>query len=195
MTSILFARHGETDWNLWRRVQGSTDTALNKSGVRQAEKLGEKLKGEGIARIFTSEMQRARETAQIVASRLQIPVEPRAGLQELNLGDWEGRTWRQIERGWPELFSEWSRSKRDTRPPRGETYGELLNRFVRTVLEIARETRGDALIVTHSACMLAFQAELNRTPLETMLRDYSAPNAEAIPISAERILNRWSERT
>lgn len=88
MTSILFARHGETDWNLWRRVQGSTDTALNESGVRQAEKLGEKLKGEGIARIFTSEMQRARETAQIVASRLQIPVEPRAGLQELNLGDW-----------------------------------------------------------------------------------------------------------
>ena len=43
MTSILFARHGETDWNLWRRVQGSTDTALNESGVRQAEKLGEKL--------------------------------------------------------------------------------------------------------------------------------------------------------
>lgn len=194
MRQILLARHGETDWNARRWVQGSTDTSLNENGVRQAERLSEKLlaRGERIERVFTSQMRRARETAEIVARRLNVSLLACEGLQELNLGEWEGRTWRQIERGWPELFSEWSCDKRNVRPPRGETYSELLERFVRAVRGIARESRGDALIVTHSACMLAFQAELNRTPLETMLRDYAAPNAEAIAIPAERILERWS---
>ena len=195
LRQIVLARHGETDWNARRWVQGSTDTSLNESGVRQAERLSEKLLARGgrIERVFTSEMRRARETAEIGAGRLNFPLIARAGLQELNLGDWEGRTWRQIERGWPERFAEWSRDKRSVRPPHGETYQELLERFVGAVRRIVSETRGDALIVTHSACMLAFQAELNRTPLETMLRDYAAPNAEAIPVSADKILERWGE--
>ncbi len=138
MRQILLARHGETDWNARRWVQGSTDTSLNESGVRQAERLSEKLLARGgrIERVFTSEMRRARETAEIVAGRLNIPLIARAGLQELNLGDWEGRTWRQIERGWPERFAEWSRDKRSVRPPHGETYQELLERFVGAVRRI-----------------------------------------------------------
>lgn len=191
MTQIFFARHGETEWNVLRRVQGSTDTALNGNGLRQAIDLGDALKHQGITHIYTSKMRRARQTAEIVARNLDVPVEVRDGLHELNLVDWEGHTWYQIERKWPRRFAEWSRSKRRTRPPHGETYEELLYRFIRAVTRIAREAQGNALIVTHSACMLSFQAELYRTPLENMLRDYQAPNAEAIPISAEEILKRW----
>ena len=60
------------------------------------------------------------------------------------------------------------------------------------VLKIVREAKGDVMIVSHSACLLAFQAELNRTPLERMLRDYAAPNAGIIEIDARRILDRWA---
>lgn len=193
MRRILFARHGETDWNMHRWVQGHTDTELNAAGIRQAERLGERLARAhvGVARVYTSEMRRARVTGEIVARRLGVECEARAGLQELNLGDWEGCTWRGIERGWPELFARWSADKREVRPPNGETYRELLDRFVGAVLEIVDESEGEVLIVSHSACMLSFQAELNRTPLERMLADYAAPNAEAIAIDADRILNRW----
>ena len=193
MTQILLARHGETEWNVFRRVQGTTDTLLNENGVRQAESLGESLKNQALTRIYTSKMHRARQTAEIVAEMLNVPLEVREGLQELNLGDWEGCTWHQIERNWPKRYAEWSRNKRRTRPPHGETYEELLTRCVKAVVKITREAKGNVLVVTHSACMLAFQAELNRTPLENMLRDYAAPNAEAIPIPAEAILKRWRE--
>ncbi len=191
MTRIFFARHGETEWNSFRRVQGSTDTHLNANGIHQAERLAESLRDKEITQIFTAKMHRARETAQIVAQHLHVPLTECDGLQELNLGDWEGCTWPEIERRDSKTFAEWSRNKRFVRPPNGETYDELLNRFTHIVLQIVRNARGNVLIVTHSACMLAFQAELKRTPLESMMSDYTAPNAEAIAFSSEEILNRW----
>lgn len=191
---VYFARHGETDWNAHRWVQGSTDTLLNAAGIAQAEKLGETLKARGaqIKCVYTSELRRAQTTGKIVARKLGVPCESRPGLQEIGLGDWEGRTWRQIEHEWPELHKDWETRKRSTRPPNGETYVELLERFVGAVLKIVREAQGDVMIVSHSACLLAFQAELNRTPLERMLKDYTAPNAGVIEIDAQRILDRWA---
>ena len=191
---VYFARHGETDWNARRWVQGCTDTELNAAGIAQAERLGSTLKekGIGITCVYTSELKRAHTTGSIVARRLGVPCEARPGLQEINLGDWEGHTWRQIEREWPELHRDWETRKRITRPPNGENYVELLERFVAAVLKIVREAKGDVMIVSHSACLLAFQAELNRTPLERMLRDYAAPNAGIIEIDARRILDRWA---
>lgn len=191
---VRLARHGETDWNARRWVQGSNDIELNAVGVEQAKKLGEALAGEkAIVRVYASEMRRASATARIVAERLGVPWELRKGLQEIGLGDWEGHTWRQIERNWPDVFRQWTADKRNIRPPKGETYREMLDRFIAAVLDIIRDAEGDVLIVTHSACILAFLAELNRTPLERMLRDYSAPNAEAIELDAAAILNRWPQ--
>lgn len=193
---IYFARHGETEWNARRWVQGSTDTALNSVGEEQARRLAETLAAleTPITYVYSSEMQRAKRTGQIVAERLGVPFEPRPGLQELNLGDWEGHTWRQIEKGWPEEYRYWEDYKSIARAPNGECYDELLERFVGAVLRIVREAKGDVLIVSHSACMLSFQAALNRTPIESMLKDYCAPNAEAIVIDADRILARWAEQ-
>ena len=192
---VYFARHGETEWNAFRRVQGSTDIPLNATGIAQAERLGDALKAQGakIACVYTSELRRARMTGEIVAGKLDAPCVARPGLQEIALGDWEGCTWRQIAQRWPEIYESWETKKRTTRPPNGENYVELLERFVGAVLKIVREAEGDVMIVSHSACMLAFQAELNRTPLERMMKEYAAPNAEAIVIDGERILKRWSE--
>lgn len=189
---IWLARHGETDWNARRRVQGCSDVPLNAAGEAQARALGDFLRREArVARVYTSEMRRARATAQIVAEALGAPVEARPGLQEMALGAWEGHSWQEIRRRWPELHARWAASRRGVRPPGGETYQEVLARFVPAVVRIAREAQGEALIVTHSACMVSFLAELNSTPLETMFEDYRAPNAGATPVERSRILARF----
>ena len=77
---IFMARHGETDWNVERRIQGNTDIPLNENGIRQANSLASYLerqvvgKGGTFTHIFTSPLERAKETAEIVGNRLHVPV-------------------------------------------------------------------------------------------------------------------------
>ena len=189
---IWLARHGETDWNARRWVQGQSDIPLNAAGEAQARQLGERLAREAsIQRVYSSGMRRARATARIAAETLGAPWVVRGGLQEIGLGEWEGHTWAEIRRKWPEAHRSWASQKRDVRPPGGETYRELLGRFVPAIVRIVRESEGDALVVTHSSCMISFLAELNGTPLETMFEDYHAPNAGAVPVERERIFARF----
>ena len=154
---IWLARHGETDWNARRWVQGQSDIPLNAAGEAQARQLGERLAREAsIQRVYSSGMRRARATARIAAETLGAPWVVREGLQEIGLGEWEGHTWAEIRRKWPEAHRSWASQKRDVRPPGGETYRELLGRFVPAIVRIVRESEGDALVVTHSSCMISF---------------------------------------
>ncbi len=98
MTTLLLVRHGETDWNAEGRLQGQTDRPLNDFGRRQAARLAEELEGEGIAAIWSSDLSRARETAEIVAGRLGLPVRIDTGLREKNWGTWEGLTGEERDR-------------------------------------------------------------------------------------------------
>src|SRR6266516_4611482 len=86
MTTLLLVRHGETDWNAAGRLQGHTDRPLNDFGRAQAKKLAEQLANDGITAIYASDLARARETAEIVAERID------ADLREKNWGTWEGLT-------------------------------------------------------------------------------------------------------
>ena len=85
---ILFARHGQTDWNVRLWVQGGNDIPLNAAGAQQARALGEALAGEPIVRVYASELLRAKETAALVARRLGVDCRTRAGLQEMGLCEW-----------------------------------------------------------------------------------------------------------
>ena len=85
-THLLLARHGETDWNRIGRWQGQADPPLNEMGRRQAAELAERLVGQGISAIHTSDLLRASETAQVVAERLGLTVEEDLGLREIDVG-------------------------------------------------------------------------------------------------------------
>src|SRR4029079_14367922 len=130
MTEILLARHGETDWNSGRRVQGHTDIPLNARGIEQAKALAAQLAGERLTAVFSSDLSRALETARggAAAHGLEVTIDPR--LREKNFGTWEGLTVVEIAERFPDAQrGQWGD---------GETTEEVARR-VRGVLERIRE--------------------------------------------------------
>jgi 2,3-bisphosphoglycerate-dependent phosphoglycerate mutase len=143
MATLLLVRHGETDWNALGRLQGHTDRPLNEYGRRQARELAEKLAGEDIAAIYTSDLARARETAEIVGGRLGLPVVVDPDLRERNWGTWEGLT----------------TTERDAVEFEGEAPEEHRERIVRAARRIAERHDGQrVLVVTHGGSMRRLQA-------------------------------------
>ena len=105
MTTLLLARHGETDWNRDGRWQGYSDTPLNEVGRKQAGELGDSL--DGIDAVYSSDLARARETAEIVAARLGVEVKVDERLRERSFGAWEGLTMEEIERRYEQAHVRW----------------------------------------------------------------------------------------
>ena len=191
--TLYLARHGETEWNVRGVFQGTTDIPLNRRGRQQAMELGVRLFGleTGITRVYTSRLKRARETGSIVAECLGVPCDVMDGLHEVGLGEWEGISYRDARSRDPELFERWENEKRHTRPPKGETYDEAIQRLIPAISSLAHRESGNTLVITHSACIHTILAELNGTPLETMFCDYHTPNAQPIALDAARVRGRW----
>lgn len=141
-TTILLARHGETDWNLERRVQGHSDRRLNERGRTQARALAEELEHEHLDAIYSSDLARAYETARIVAERKGMPVTATRDLREKDFGTWEGLTDEEILRRFPHARnSPWGD---------GETTAALSTRVVGALRRIAEShPGGHILVVAH----------------------------------------------
>jgi broad specificity phosphatase PhoE len=105
VTTLLLARHGETDWNRDRRWQGHSNTPLNELGREQARELAESL--DGIDAVYSSDLARSRETAEIVADRLGLEVQVDERLRERSFGAWEGLTMEEIEERFQEAHDRW----------------------------------------------------------------------------------------
>jgi probable phosphoglycerate mutase len=155
---LLLARHGETDWNAAGRWQGHTDVPLNAAGRAQALTLAARLRAEGVRAIATSDLCRARGTAEIVGEALGLEVAlVDAALRERAYGRWEGLTRSECEAQFPE---EWARHVSDPRtpPPGGESVDALLARVVPAVHGAAERLASPALLVTHGGVMRTFLA-------------------------------------
>ncbi len=192
---VLLARHGQTDWNAAGRWQGHTDVPLNETGRAQARALAERLRGEGIAAIASSDLGRARGTAEIVAAVLGLRVDlVDPDLRERGFGIFEGLTLRECEQRHPE---EWARYARDPGlgPPLGESRSALLERLHRAVHRVADRLAPPPLVVTHGGAMRALIAglagafapalPLGPIPNAAVLRLGIGP--DGVPVSAEWI--------
>ena len=115
MTTILLARHGETDWNLERRVQGHTDRPLNESGRAQALALADRLSTESLDAVYSSDLARARETAAVIAARHGLDVIETSDLREKDFGSWEGMTDTEIMARFPQRPSRRMGGRREPR--------------------------------------------------------------------------------
>jgi broad specificity phosphatase PhoE len=157
VTELLLVRHGETDWNRERRFQGHADQPLNDTGREQARALATELAGNGIDLIYTSDLARARETAEIVGARLGLDVVALRELREIDVGEWEGLTWPEIEERFPEGARKWHEHGYGWES--GETYDELGKRIVEALRRIAGKNPGRRiLIVGHGGTVRATRA-------------------------------------
>ena len=146
MTTLLLVRHGETDWNAEGRLQGHTDRPLNDHGRRQAKALAERLAGEGADAIYASDLSRAKETAEILGTRLGLPVVIDADLREKNWGNWEGLT------GDERIHVEFE----------GESVQEHRERVLRAIERISERHPGQrVIVVTHGGSLRRIQAAVN----------------------------------
>ncbi|HEY2653925.1 MAG TPA: histidine phosphatase family protein [Solirubrobacteraceae bacterium] len=148
--AVLLARHGQTDDNREPlRFQGWRDTPLNATGRRQAAELAGRIAGDGIVALWSSDLSRASETAEVVGARLGLEptLDPR--LREANRGRWEGRLFSDVAEEEPELFAAWMRAGPEWRFPGGESLLEQQQRVAACVEEIRAGGEFPALAVCH----------------------------------------------
>jgi probable phosphoglycerate mutase len=147
-TTIVMVRHGETNWNRDNRFQGHADPPLNETGRRQARALARDLRDDRLSALYTSPLQRAAETAAIVARELELEVRLLEALREVDVGSWSGLTRAEVEDRFPEGYRRWLDYGHGWDD--GETYADLGRRVLAGLVEIAATHPGErVLAVTH----------------------------------------------
>jgi broad specificity phosphatase PhoE len=157
VTTIFLARHGETDWNAEERWQGHADTALNERGREQARTLARRLAGVPFDAVYASDLQRARETAEIVAEGLGLPVRLEPELREIDVGSWQGLTNSEVLTRFPGVDR-----------PDGESLEAFRERVLRALDAISARHGGNVLVVAHGGCARTVQRHLLGEPLPTL---------------------------
>jgi broad specificity phosphatase PhoE len=177
---VLLARHGETDDNREPlRFQGWRDTPLNDTGRKQAAELAERVADEGIVSIWSSDLIRASETAEIVAARLKLELRLDPRLREANRGVWEGRLFEDVAREQPELFAAWMRAGDQWRFPGGESLLEQQQRVAACVEEIREGGALPALAVCHGGSIRVMLCRSDPRGLAAF-HDFEVPNVSVV---------------
>jgi len=153
-TRVLAIRHGETAWNVDGRIQGQLDVPLNDTGRWQVHRLALALADENISAIYSSDLLRALETAQAVERGCGQPITTDVGLRERGFGVFEGLSYDEINRRWPDLAERWRRRDPDFTAEGGETLRQFSQRSVATVSRLAELHPGETIaVVSHGGVM------------------------------------------
>lgn len=147
---LILLRHGLTDDNVKKRYCGFRDPGLTLAGQRQSQKAREKLKAVGITKAFCSDLKRSEQTADILFGDSGIPIEQKRSLREINFGEWEGMTFAEIFRKYPQIYKEWTRNPFAVSIPGGEKMRYFVRRITATLDKIyRRHGRETVAIVGH----------------------------------------------
>ena len=153
-TRIVAIRHGETAWNADGRLQGQLDIPLNPRGQAQAARLADALRHEGLDTVVSSDLGRARQTAEALAGPLGLPLQLHGGLRERCFGIFEGLTRDELALRWPEAHARWQRREPDYVPPGGESLVAFSARCVGAAAALAQAHAGGSLaLVCHGGVL------------------------------------------
>ncbi len=185
-TTIVLVRHGETDWNRDGRIQGKTDVPLNDRGREQARALAGELAGSSFDAVYSSDLSRARETAEILAAAIRLPVVVDPALRELDFGLWEGLTGEEVRERWPEMYERWATVGLDAHDG-GESHEELSARVLGAVRRLAViHDGGEILLVAHGGPLRALLMAAEGLDYRTQRREFrSIPNCDVARIAIE----------
>jgi probable phosphoglycerate mutase len=185
-TRVFLLRHGQTAWNAEARIQGQLDIPLDDTGLWQAERLAQALQGEGLQALYSSDLQRARQTASALATATGLALHTDVQLRERGFGSFEGQTYSDIEARWPEDARRWRLREPDFGPGGGETLQAFYARCVAAVMALAARHAGQTLaIVAHGGVLDCIYRAATRLELQAP-RSWQLGNA---------VINRllWTE--
>ena len=166
MTEFWLVRHGQTDWNVDERWQGHSDIPLNPAGLEQARRLAKKLTGQHFDALYTSDLQRAAQTAEVLGASLGLAYQTDPRLREINLGLWEGMLESELRQQFSSAWEERRNDPLNGHAPGGETLPEVASR-----LELAFNTiastypAGKVLVVSHGLALKTMVCLARRLPL------------------------------
>jgi 2,3-bisphosphoglycerate-dependent phosphoglycerate mutase len=183
MTHLCLIRHGQTKWNLEGRYQGQSDVPLNENGLAQARSLVQQLDGQSFDAIFSSDLKRARQTAEYIARHLGLTVQIEPRLREINQGQWEGVLVEDIKARYAEIWSQRTEDPANVRPPDGETVREVATRVYAALDDISRLfPMGRVLIVSHGLSIAT-----------AICRDKRIPVGQAYTVIPENVQPVWMD--
>jgi alpha-ribazole phosphatase len=152
---IFLIRHGETDWNVQQRYQGQADIRLNAKGREHARIVAGYLTDKNIEAVYSSDLARTRETAEIISRVINLEVGLDSRLREMDFGRWEGKTFNEIYLQDREEFNNWFNHPVDYIIPGGESFGSLVDRAGEAIKEIYGRHEGNIAVVTHGGVIKA----------------------------------------
>ncbi|HPC37739.1 MAG TPA: alpha-ribazole phosphatase [Exilispira sp.] len=175
---IYLIRHGETKWNLDFKVQGKKDVPLNENGISQANILAKYFENKDIDMIYSSNLMRAKETANIIAKKLNKNVQIVEDLQEINFGVWEGYYWEDIKIEYKDFLKRWENDLENIPVPEGESYGQVQKRVYKAFNQIIskHDRSSNIIIVSHGVSIKVLIAKILDIPIRN-LRKFSMDNA------------------
>lgn len=149
MTTIILARHGETDWNTEEIFRGRIDVELNEAGIRDAELLAGYLNDLAVTAIYSSPLKRALRTAEIIAIRHDIKIDIAHQLIDLDYGEWQSLSHNEVKVRYGQLYAEWVNNPQLVKMPAGESLEDVRKRTARLVEHIIAKDEGIAVLISH----------------------------------------------
>ncbi len=166
-TTLYLVRHGETVWNVEKRMQGRLDSPLTKTGRRNVDRLAEKLRSYEFDAIISSPTGRAYKTAQIIRQNRTVNVEKEDRLMEIDLGNWEGLTSTRIRNTEDGQYSNFWKKPHLFFPKKGESFFDLQKRVLPFIKSLLHAYRGKViLIVTHTTIIKTILSHFENRPLK-----------------------------
>lgn len=178
MSRLILVRHGQTDWNLNRKILSWQDIPLNQEGLRQARVVSQKLGREIFDVLYSSTLKRALQTAHIIAGDYGLDIIKDERLNEINQGDWEGLHDSEALQKYPGLYKQWLENPASVKPPNGESLQMLAGR-VEDFLNMVEEKypAQSICVVTHEMVIGAFMCLIENIDLPR-IREMKTPNAQ-----------------
>lgn len=186
MTKVIFIRHGETEWNFLGKYQGQAEVPLTEKGREQARLLAKNFPSDKLDAIYSSDLSRAMETAGFVADRFNIKVNPEPAFREMNFGDWEGLTYKEISARWQGEMEQFLKRPDILKVPNGENFPSLQQRATTKLYELIAKHDGQIIAVTaHGGVLRTLLADALEMPLKNIWRIRQENTAVSIVTYAE----------
>jgi len=167
-TEIFLIRHGETIWNTKKLIQGQLDSPLTDSGIHQSNLLSQRMKKINPDIIYTSDLKRAVDTANIINQHIEKDIVEISGIRERHWGVFQGANWPKIKKFFPTQYKYYRNDSKNYMIPNGESYNQVTKRTMDSIVDIIENHKNQKIvIVTHGGIISPLIRALLCIPYET----------------------------